>query len=63
MHCVGLSLQIAADEIRFHYIRTTLRVHRYLGVTLAMCHGSSKLALYDTKCLPVKVVEVQRLHT
>lgn len=32
----GLSFQIPADEFRYHYVRTRVRVHRYLDATLAV---------------------------
>lgn len=61
VHFEGLSLQIPADEFRYRYVRTTVRVHRYLDVTLAVFHGPRKSAAYDAKGLPVKATEVQRL--
>ena len=57
----GMSLQIPADELRYHYVRTTVRVHRYVDATLALFHGPRKLAAYDAAGLPVKAKEVQRL--
>jgi len=57
----GLSLQIPADEFRYHYVRTRVRVHRYVDATLAVFHGPRKLAAYDATGLPVKTKEVQRL--
>jgi hypothetical protein len=43
----GITLQIPADEFRYHYVRTTVRVHRYVDATLAVFHGPRKLAAYD----------------
>lgn len=43
----GLSLQLPADELRCHYVRTRVRVHRYVDATLAVFHGPRKLAAYD----------------
>jgi hypothetical protein len=43
----GLSLQLPADEMRHHYVRTRVRVHRYVDDTLAVFHGPRKLAAYD----------------
>jgi transposase len=43
----GLSLQLPADELRHHYVRTKVRVHRYVDATLAIFHGPRKLAAYD----------------
>lgn len=40
----GLSLQIPADEFRYHYVRTRVRMHRYVDATMALFHGPCKLA-------------------
>ena len=61
VHFEGLTLQIPADEYRYHYVRTTVRVHRYVDATLALFHGPRMLAVYDAKGLPVKPKEVPRL--
>jgi hypothetical protein len=61
VHFEGLTLQIPADEYRYHYVRTAVRVHRYVDATLALFHGPRKLAVYDARGLPVKPKEVQRL--
>ena len=42
--CEGLSLQIPCDELRYHYVRTKVQVHRYVDATLALFHGPRKLA-------------------
>ena len=57
----GLSLQIPTDELRYHYVRTTVRVHRYVDATLAIFHGPRKLAAFDAKGVPVITKEVLRL--
>ena len=57
----GLSLQIAADEFRYHYVRTRVRVHRYVDATLAIFHGPRKLASFDAQGKPTRDKEVQRL--
>lgn len=57
----GLSLQIPADEFRYHYVRTKVRVHRYVDATLAVFHGPRKLAAYDAYGRQTKDQEVQRL--
>ncbi len=57
----GMSLQIPSDEFRFHYVRTTVRVHRYVDDTLALFHGPRKLATFDAKGATTKPKEVQRL--
>jgi hypothetical protein len=63
-NCVNfecLSLQIPADEFRYHYVRTRVRVHRYVDATLALFHGPRKLAAFDATGKPLEVTEVQRL--
>ena len=57
----GLSLQIPADEFRYHYVRTQVRVHRYYDATLALFHGPRKLACFDAHGISIKAQEVQRL--
>lgn len=42
-----LKLQIPADEYRWHYMRTNVRVHRYVDGTLALFHGPRRLQSYD----------------
>ena len=48
----GLKLQIPADEYRWHYVRTTVRVHRYVDATLALFHGPRRLASFDAQGKP-----------
>jgi len=43
----GLCLQLPADQMRHHYVRARVRVHRYVDDTLAVFHGPRKLASYD----------------
>ena len=43
----GLKLQIPADQIRHHYVKTRVRVHRYVDGTLALFHGPRRLDTYD----------------
>jgi len=43
----GLKLQIPANRHRMHYVKVTVRVHRYPDGTLAIFHGPRKLASYD----------------
>lgn len=45
----GLILQIPADQHRCHYVKATLRVHRYTDGNLAIFHGPRKLASYNAK--------------
>ena len=56
-----MTLQIPADEFRYHYVRTKVRVHRYVDDTLALFHGPRKLADFDAKGVSTKLKEVQRL--
>lgn len=44
----GMKLQIPPDRHRCHYIKATVKVHRYLDDTLAVFHGPRKLAGYDS---------------
>ena len=63
-NCVAfdaLSLQIPSDEFRYHYVRTRVRVHRYVDGTLAVFHGPRKLAAYDAKGQAAHQEEVPRL--
>ena len=57
----GMTLQIPANEFRYHYVRTTVRVHRYVDDTLAVFHGPRKLVAFDAKGKPLEVREGQRL--
>jgi hypothetical protein len=57
----GLSLQIPADELRYHYVRARVRVHRYVDATLAIFHGPRKLASFDARGVPTTTKEVLRL--
>lgn len=43
----NLTLQIPADNVRFNYIKTKVKVHRYADRSLAVFHGPRKLANYD----------------
>jgi len=43
----GKKLQIPPDRHRCHYIKASVRVHRYIDDTLAVFHGPRKLARYD----------------
>jgi len=48
----GMKLQIPADEYRWHYVRTTVRVHRYVDATLSLFHGPRRLASFDAQGRP-----------
>ena len=56
----GLSLQIPSDELRYHYVRSKVRVHRYVDATLAVFHGPRKLAGYDARGVPTITKEKLR---
>ena len=56
----GLSLQLPPDELRHHYVRTRVRVHRYVDATLAVFHGPRKLAAYDQQGTPSAPKETLR---
>jgi hypothetical protein len=43
----GRKLQIPASSTRPHYVKTRVRVHRYVDGTLAVFHGPRRLADYD----------------
>ena len=43
----GLSLQLPADELRNHCVRTRVRVRRYVDAMLAIFDGARELAAYD----------------
>jgi len=45
-------LQIPADPHRCHYVKTRVRVHRYLDGALAVFHGPRLLARYDAQGKP-----------
>lgn len=42
----GLVLQIPPDRHRCHYVKATVRIHRYLDGSLSIYHGPRKLADY-----------------
>jgi len=56
----GMSLQLPSDELRHHYVRTKVRVHRYVDDTLGVFHGPRKLAAYDAKGTQTITKEVLR---
>lgn len=57
----GMTLQIPADEFRYHYVRTKVRVHRYVDATLALFHGPRKLACFSATGVPCAERQVFRL--
>ncbi len=44
-----MSLQIPADQHRYHYVRAKVKVHRYVDGTFAIFHGPRKLASYTSE--------------
>ena len=48
----GHMLQIPASSTRAHYLKSQVRVHRYVDGTLALFHGPRKLADYDAQGNP-----------
>jgi transposase len=57
----GMSLQLPADQMRHHYARAKVRVHRYVDNTLAVFHGPRKLASYDAQGRMTTSKEATRL--
>ena len=51
----GRSLQIPSDRYRFHYVRATVRVHRYPDGSLSLFYGPRPLVSFSLE-------ELQRLH-
>ena len=47
IHFNGQILQIPSDRYRFHYVRTTVRIHRYPEGSLALFHGPRKLVSFS----------------
>lgn len=45
----GIKLQIPKDQVRFHYVKVKVRVHRYLDSKLAIFHGPRCLAWIPMK--------------
>lgn len=45
----GMKLQIPANPYRCHYVKATVRIHRYFDGSLAIFHGPKKLADYDSQ--------------
>ncbi len=42
----GRTLQIPGDQVRHHYVKVKVRVHRYGNGNLGVFHGPRKLAGY-----------------
>ena len=61
-YCVsfdGMSRQIPGDEYRHHYMRTSVRIHRYVDDTLVLFHDPCKLAAFSSNGVPCKERQVQ----
>jgi hypothetical protein len=50
----GHKLQIPSCASRAHYVKTRVRVHRYVDGTMALVHGPRRLAVYDTQGKPIE---------
>ena len=51
-NCVSFEarkLQIPSRSERAHYVKTSVRVHRYVDGTMALFHGPRRLAVYDAE--------------
>lgn len=59
VHYQGKRLQLPPDRYRFHYVKTTVRVHEYPDGTLAVFHGPRCLARYHADG---RLVETGRAH-
>ncbi len=49
IHFEGRTLQIPSDRYRFHYVRTTVRIHRYPDGSLALFYGPRKLVGFSVE--------------
>jgi hypothetical protein len=56
----GRQLQIPASAERPHYVKTRVRVHRYVDGTLALFHGPRRLAVYDAQGRPAIPRQLQQ---
>jgi hypothetical protein len=56
----GCKLQIPASPERAHYVKTRVRVHRYVDGTLALFHGPRRLAAYDAQGQPAIPRQLQQ---
>lgn len=53
--CNGIALQIPPQRHRHHYVKATVRVHRYPDGQLAIFDGPSCLARFDRTGKPIDV--------
>ncbi|MCL5259691.1 MAG: ISNCY family transposase [Nitrospirae bacterium] len=49
LHFEGRILQIPPDRSRFHYVRKTVRIHRYPNGSLALFYGPRKLVTFSVE--------------
>jgi len=49
----ALKLRIPSSSERAHYVKTCVRVHRYIDGTMALFHGPRRLAGQTTKIVPL----------
>jgi hypothetical protein len=56
----GCKLQIPASTERPHYVKTRVRVHRYVDGTLALFHGPRRLAVYDAQGQPAIAQQIKQ---
>jgi len=56
----GLKLQIPSDKYRLHYVKVTVRVHRYPDGNMAVFHGPRRLACYDQRGCLKEIKAVQK---
>lgn len=66
-NCVSfesLKLQIPPDQYRLHYVKVTVKVHRYPDGSMAVFHGPRRLACYDQLgSLKEEKVTKKKLHS
>jgi len=60
----SLKLQIPPDQYRLHYVKVTVKVHRYPDGSMAVFHGPRRLACYDQLgSLKEEKVTKKKLHS
>jgi transposase len=60
----GLKLQIPPDQYRLHYVKVTVKVHRYPDGSMAVFHGPRRLACYNQQGgLKEEKVTEKKLHS
>ncbi len=51
----GLKLQLPPDQYRMHYVKVTVKVHRYPDGGVAIFHGPRRLACYSPQGEKIKI--------